>query len=108
MASFDLLSQLFGSKEGHELNVTIDSAGEALLGKLGLPTSSAGVIAAVENALDAGINAAPNLDASEKTVLTGLINQMLANATGTSAPATAVAPAAVVAPATKNSEIIPT
>lgn len=98
MANFDLLSQLFGSKQGHQMNVAIDTAGEALLGKFGLPTSTAGVIAAAENALDAGINAAPNLTAEEKATLVGLINSLFAKAGGTvttTTAASAPAPAAI-------------
>jgi hypothetical protein len=93
MANFDLLSQLFGSKQGHQMNVAIDTAGEALLGKFGLPTSTAGVIAAAENALDAGINAAPNLTPEEKTTLVNLINNLFARAGAPVTAAPAAAPA---------------
>jgi hypothetical protein len=98
--SFDLMSQLFGGKEGHQINSEVDAAleqvGQTVLGgvlsKFGVTSTSAGTLALVEAVLDAGVQAISsklNLSSAEETALENLVGSVLSGS-GATVPAAGV------------------
>lgn len=88
--SFDLMSQLFGSKKGHAINTAVSNAAaatlnaeaQAVLAKLALPTTVQGAVQYIEVKVDAAISAETVLSDAEKAILTNTINSLATNAAG--------------------------